>query len=242
MPGAVMRRRLGGKARGPRAAHFAGANTQFMGIADNPALSMGAGARLTIVAWIYPESFATVTFPVSKAISASAASNEYVVQVSSAGLWQLRSSNGTTTVNSNGVTLLLNTWNFAVAQYDGTNIVTSLNAGAFTAGVAAADIQDSTNDFRLGAGVTGTSPFTGSLDSVGIAKSALSAGEITELYNGAAGKAFAQISPALAAKFSAYWDLDDAGGSGATWTDKAGSNHLTGGTGTAAPTSTAGKC
>jgi hypothetical protein len=59
--------------------------------------------------------------------------------------------------------------------------------------------------------------------------------DLIELWNNGRGKRFGELSAALSAKFVAYWDLDDPGGSGATWLDKAGTNHLTAGLTTAAP-------
>jgi hypothetical protein len=235
MPNPIrMRRRIGGGGIAVKAAHFNGAATQFLNIADNAALSMGAGVHPTIVLWVYPESIATV-YLLSKDLGI-AANTEYAMQLRSTAVVRILKSNGTTLNNIDSAPVPVNRWSFIAANYDGANLQISTNNGAFGQAADTNDIQDSTNNLRLGTRSDSSFPFTGSLAQVGIAKSILSAAELTELYNGGKGKSFAQLSAALAAKFTAYWDLDDAGGSGATWLDKASTNHLTAGTTTAAPT------
>jgi Concanavalin A-like lectin/glucanases superfamily len=237
----IRRRRLGGGKTYPMlGAAFAGGSAQFMGIADNAAFSMGAGAKLTICAWLFPTSFATTTAPISKGGSFAAGTLEYGVQVNAAGSLALRVSDGTTVRNSNGVTLTLNAWNFAMVQYDGTNLFASLNGGAFTTGVAGADIQDLANDFRLGLFSGGGSPYSGSLDAVGLWKRALTANEVSQLYKGGVGMAYGDLFGSLLTNLVDYYDLDDAGGSGATWIGRLGNNVIAG-TGAAAPTSAPGK-
>jgi len=237
----LRRRRLGGSDRHPNiGAAFAGGSVQYMGIADNAALSMGAGVQLTVCAWVYPESFAAASILAGK-WNGTAATTEYGLQVNTSGLMQLRVSDNTTIRTSNGVTLLLNTWNFVLAQYNGTNLFTALNGAAFTAGIAGADIQDGALAFRLGTMSTGGSPYTGRLDCVGIWKRSLTAGEFATLYNGGKGMAYADCPASLLTSLAAWYDLDDAGGSAATWIDRLGVSDLTAGAGAAAPTSAAGK-
>jgi hypothetical protein len=231
----LMRRRVMTGGFTVKAAHFAGGSTQFLNIADNAALSMGAGVHPTLVMWVYPESIATA-YLLSKDLG-TAATIEYKLQLQASGAVRVQKSNGTTINNVDTAIIPVNRWSFIAANYDGANLQISSNNAVFTQQADTNDIQDSTNNLRLGTRSDGATPFTGSLAQVGIAKSILSAAELTELYNGGKGKSFAQLSAALAAKFSAYWDLDDAGGSGATWLDKASTNHFTAGTTTAAPTS-----
>jgi hypothetical protein len=237
MPNPVRRRRLAaGRQTFVKAAMFNGANSQFLNIADNAALSMGAGVHPTIVAWICPQNVTVLQRVLAKGNS-TAATAEYSLILSSTALVQSQTGDGTafTTVSTSPINA--NQWVFIAFQYDGTNDQVSLNNGSFVTTSHTTDILDGTNNLRLGTRSDGSNPYTGAINQVGIAKSLLSATELTELYNGGKGKNFAQISAALAAKFSAYWDLSDAGGSGATWLDKASTNHLTAGTTTAAPTS-----
>jgi hypothetical protein len=237
----LRRRRLGGGKSYPMlGAAFSGGSSHLMGIADNPALSMGAGARLTIAAWLLPTSFAVTSAFVSKAGAVTAAGLEYLVQVNTSGVCQMRVSDGAAVVSA-GLTIALNTWNFIVARYDGATVGVSLNGGAFGASAFTTDIQDSTNAFRLGLTSAGTLPYTGTIDAVGVWKRALTASEITQLYNGGVGMAYQDLSGALFTNLIAWYDLDDPGGSGATWVDKAGSNPLIAGAGAAAPTSAPGK-
>jgi hypothetical protein len=219
-----------------QAAMFNGASSQFLNIADNAALSMGAGVHPTLVFWVYFGGSAS-SILMSKATNGTAATIEYRVESNAGGQFRFRSSNGAA-LSATGFTPppSPNIWLFVAAQHDGTNETLSVNNGPPVTTSVAFDIQDSTGAFRIGMNPDGASPFSGAINQVGIAKSILSAAELTELWNGGKGKSFSQLSAALAAKFTAYWDLDDAGGSGATWLDKAGTSHLTAGTTTAAPT------
>jgi hypothetical protein len=236
MPNPIrMRRRIGGGGIAVKAAQFVGASSQFMQIADNAALSMGAGVHPTIVFWVLPGIFNTGIL-VGKCGAVTAAGCEYIARLSATGAINFLVSDGTNLTQATGAVLTLNAWSFIACYYDGVNIGVSVNNGAFATTPYTTDIQDITNAFALGRTSSGSSPATAALNEVGVAKSILSAAELTELYNGGKGKKFGQLSAALAAKFSYYGDLDDAGGSGATWLDKASTNHLTAGTGAAAPT------
>jgi hypothetical protein len=236
MPNPVARRRMA-KGQGVRAAQFAGSSNQFLTRADNAALSMGAGVTMTLCGWLYPTSVAAQSQVISK-FTGAAAGSEYTVQLSTAAVAVLRVSDGTTLRSSNGVTLALNQWSFFMGQYDGTNLYASRNAGAFTAAATGADIQNGVLALRLGTDSNALNGFTGSLSQVGIWKRALTTAEITTLYNGGKGQSYAQLPAGLLTNLVAYWDLDDAGGSAATWLDKASTNHLTAGTGAAAPLAT----
>lgn len=237
----IRRHRMGSARNYPNlGAQFAGGSSQFLGSADNAALSMGAGVKLTICAWVYPTSFATATRFVAK-YTGTAATSEYAMRVDTSGNLTLAQSDGASFRNSNAKVLTLNQWNFVMGQYDGTNVYVSLNAGAFTVAVTGADMGDTTTVFRVGTDSNNANAYTGILDCVGLWKRALSAAEVTLLYNGGIGMAYQDLSPALATSLAAFYDLDDAGGSGATWVDRLGTSNLTAGTTTAAPTSAVGK-
>lgn len=221
---------------------FDGGSNQFLTIADNAALSMGAGVRPSGCFWIYPESLATLQFPFGKTTGGVAATSEYWVRVnnSTSKLEFLVSTGAANQTASSSTTIAVNTWYFASWYYDGATIGIALNNGSFATAVLATDITNGTQAFRLGTSAAGAQPFTGHLDCVGIWKRVLTAAEFTTLYNGGLGMAYQDLPTSLKDGV-AWWDLDDPGGSSATWVDKAGANHLTAGAGAAAPTSGAGK-
>lgn len=213
---------------------------QQMGVADNAALSMGAGVKLTICAWLYPTSTAAQCFPVAKWTGAAGVS-EYTFQINAGGGFFFRVSDGASTRTSNSQALVANAWQFVMGQYDGTNLYTSLNGGSFSVAVTGADIQNGTLALRIGSDSNGTNGFTGTIDCVGLWKRALSVAEVSQLYNGGIGMAYQDLTPALATSLAAWYDLDDAGGSASTWLDRLGTSNLTAGAGAAAPVSAPGK-
>lgn len=221
---------------------FDGGSVQFLSIADNAALSMGVGVRMTMVAWVYLESLAALQFVVCKTLAGAAASNEYLLRINnSTSKFDFIVSNGAANQSVATVaTIAVNSWYFVTCYYDGTNIGISLNNAAFATSAFSSDITDGTQNFRFGAGGAGSSPYTGHLDCVGIWKRVLTVAELTTLYNGGIGTAYRDLPTAMRNGVG-WWDLDDPGGSSATWVDRVGANHLTAGAGAAAPTSGAGK-
>jgi hypothetical protein len=120
-------------------------------------------------------------------------------------------------------------------------LYTSLNGGAFTVAVTGADIQNGVLTFRIGTDSNALNGYTGSLDCVGLWKRALSVAEVSQLYKGGIGMAYRDLDAGLLTSLAAWYDLDDVGGSAATWVDQLGASNLTAGAGAAAPTSTPGK-
>lgn len=241
MPNAIRRRRLGGSPYPMRAAQFTGSSSQFLSIADNAALSMGTGVLLTIAGWVYPQSSGVVQDYIAK--GAAAGSREYLVRQDATDKlqWLVQSGGGTQALIQSLNAFNLNAWNFFVCQYDGVNIANSTDNGTVQSTAFALDIADAANTFRLGSRSDGAEFLTGRLDSVGIWKRVLTAGEISQVFRGGTGLAYRDLSGALLTSLVAWWDLDDSGGSSAVWIDKVGTNHLTAGAGAAAPTSAAGK-
>lgn len=237
----IRRRQMGGNPYPMLGASFAGGSSQFLSVADNADLSMGAGVRMTIALWAFPQLNATTQDLAVKG-AATTAAREYMVRQDTANKIAFLVSDGATAASAQSTAAMtLNAWNFVVGQYDGTNVRSSVNNGALANAAFSTDIQDSTQPFRLGLRGDGLEPYTGTLDVVGIWRRALTTTEISQLYNGGVGMAYRDLSGSLLTNLVAWFDLDDQGGSGATWVDRAGGNNLTAGTGAAAPTSAPGK-
>ena len=234
MPSPLHNRRLFPPIRTVPAVHFTGSAAQFLNIADNPALSMGPGVRMTIVAWVAPDSPGTSAYPAGK-YTGTLTTSEYTLIQLAQGTFRFQVSSGAATASQDSPYPVRPGWSFVVGIYDGATLDAQTNPWTPFPVAYATDMPDTTGNFRLGTRGDGAVAYTGAMAQVGVAKQALPMSDLIELWNNGRGKRFGELSAALAAKFVAYWDLDDPGGSGATWLDKAGANHLTAGLTTAAP-------
>lgn len=173
------------------AASFVAANSESLSIVDNASLSMGAGVRLTIAAWVHATSLAFENNIVAKRTGhleyyLRVRNNRFDFEVSATGATPVYTVVGANTITT-GV------WYFVVAGYDGTNLFLSINDGALRTTAYIGDIFDGTSSFVVGS--RGTNDYwTGEIDEVAIWKRALSSAEITELYNSGAGVSYANIS------------------------------------------------
>jgi hypothetical protein len=220
----IRRRRLGGNPYPNIAARFDGVANTYLGIADNAALSMGAGVRMSLAFWFNAESPATVGAIIGKGATSTAApaAMEYTVAMVSSGP-EFRVSDGTTAINM-GTSLAPVTagvWYFVLCRYDGANIKIKVNDVAENTLAFSTDIQDSTQPFRLGAKQDGGTNFQGKVDCAGLWKRALTDAEGTQLYKGGVGMAARDLSGSLLTTLIDYWDLDGSGQS------RSGTNNLT---------------
>jgi hypothetical protein len=221
------RRALMGGAQYPNiAARFSGAAGSTAFIADNASLSMGAGARHTIAAWINVE-VAAGTQIISKTNPSGIFEYALNNQVGVNGFQYRVSSTGTSFTNTlnatNFGTIPVGTWCFVVARYDGANLSLGVNAGTPNTQAFSADVSDQANDFRLGGDATGGSRTTCRLDCVGYWSRAITNAEVTQLYRSGVGMAYRDLDAALKTGLVSWWDLDN------TLNDSHGSNHLTNG-------------
>jgi hypothetical protein len=217
---------------GDRAAQFNG-TTQSLAIADNPSLSMGAGMRLTIAAWVYLDtkvgnSGAQTILAKGDSFSAG---GEYVLEYSpSSDLFRFRlrraddTANNTVTASGFGA-VPERRWHFVVAIYDGTQMTLRVNDGAPGVSGFTFDILDGANTFRIG-GQNAVQPLFGRVKNVGIWKRVLSSAELTALFAAGRGLLYRQLTENGISLTSlvGYWNLDEVNGSRA---DSSGNgNHL----------------
>jgi hypothetical protein len=219
-------------------AEFTRANSEYLSIADNAALSMGAGVRFTIAGWYYP----TVDAPAGSHHGIltkwwyTGNKREYMVYLNHSGANSTYSfavsADGTTpTILSTG-TITLNQWVFICCTYDGANISISLNNGTPATAAYSADVNDNVSTLLIGAMDGGGTPdrfADARMASWGIWKRVLTAGEITSLYNSGAGRLYTDLSTSDKVSLQAWWDLGEGSdGTGAvTRNDSHGTNHLT---------------
>lgn len=178
----------------PLASQFTAVNSEYLTIADNAALSMGAGVRMTVAAWTYFDSKTGPHCMVGK--WQNAVSNEYALNYDSvADRFKFN-------VSSSGVNSTLvsadalgapatATWYLVIGWYDGTNISIQVNNGPVTSAAFTADIFDGTAELDIGRlGSVVTQYMDGRIAGVPLWKRVLTPGERSWLYNGGAGRSW----------------------------------------------------
>jgi hypothetical protein len=176
------------------AAEFVGVTSDKLSITDNASLSFTSS--FTVACWVYFDGVPTGSvFPglISKWGAASTQKSYLLDFDGTAGQFAFGvSSDGSNQTFVNATTFgtpSTATWYFVVAYFDDTanTIGISVNNGTVDTTTFTSNVFDSTSDFELGV-LAATFFFSGRLDAMGVWSRKLSAAEITELYNGAAGK------------------------------------------------------
>lgn len=185
------------------AAEFAIANSEFLNIADNAALSMGSDTPFTIAAWVRATSFAAnFSTIVMKDVNATVSSAEYWLFHSAGGgidtfRFTVSNSGGFGSVDASGTlgTAATATWYYVVAWHD--EVADTLNIQINNGSVASASYSGGTRDTAHNFGIGGypyagfgAYNWNGLIDEVGFWKRVLTSDERTSLYNGGAGFAY----------------------------------------------------
>lgn len=179
------------------AAQFTAANSEYLSIADNAALSTG-DIDFTFAGWVYMDSLADEDF---WGKWSTANEGEYFMEYAHTGGAKFRfavSSNGTAVTGSVLSTLpspaSTATWYFVVAWHDSVGNTINIQVNDGTAGSAAysAGVRNSTSPFEVGRAVS-TRYVNGRVDSLGFWKRTLTAAEKTALYNSGAGKRYSDL-------------------------------------------------
>lgn len=174
------------------AAQFVAANSEFLSIASNADVQSG-DIDYTLAGWVYIDSGSDAAI-VTKDHSVSGTREYFLGTSGNKFLFHnAKPTDSLTLVFANTFgTLSAATWYFVVAYHDAAadEIGISVNNGAFdTAATGGALQAASTAEFRIGArqysGFEGY--FNGRVDAVGYWKRKLSAGDVTELWNGGSG-------------------------------------------------------
>lgn len=182
------------------ASQFDASGGDYLEVTDNAAISMGVGLRMTLVSFVRLNAGATTH------------DNEFMNKRSNSVIeWIFRVGSGTTLqffVTSDGTggtlssinhptSLSASTWYMASAKYDGANIGVSLNGGAFTTTAFSADVYDGAVPLRFGANAddTADSRIDGDVGQSLFYKRALSATNLTRLWNGGAGLDITTVLP-----------------------------------------------
>jgi hypothetical protein len=220
MPNPNRRRRLGQQNYPMLATRVTNAGPSSWSIADNAALSMGAGLDMTIAGWFQIAVTNAFTQLTGKWVSAGG-THEYLLDTRNLSGDKARfivSNDGTAVTSATHATVMtLNAWHFLVATYDGTNIKVNMDNGTAASAAFSADIFDGVQNFTVGGGGSGDTAPDGLIDCLGVWKSArggggaLSAAQQTQLYNNGIGMAYRDLPGNLRAALVAWWDFDGNG-------------------------------
>ncbi|MCC2631635.1 MAG: type sorting protein [Patescibacteria group bacterium] len=173
-------------------AQFTAANSQYLSVADNPAVSTG-DIDYTLSAWVYLDSkgvnrtimgkFNTTGNQREFVLYYSSSNDRFVFTVSGNG-----SSSVDVTANNFGAPAL-NTWYLVTAWHDsvGNTANISVNDGTTNSIATSTGSFDSSASFTIGGLIPTSTLWDGRIDGAAMWKKALSPSERTELYNAGTG-------------------------------------------------------
>jgi hypothetical protein len=194
------------------AASFNGSN-QFLSVASNSSLQSGAG-DFTFSIWINPSTWNTSgqNHILSKSFVGGGRDTDYNLYQAGGALTFLVG-DGTSSFSFASASSLpsTNQWWFIVCGYTSStkrtfisvNGGTSVIAGSSLAGTPRQNIEP----FELGCRAS-TNYFNGSISSVGFWKRALTASEVTQLFNSGAGRTYASLDSGLRNNLVSWWALN----------------------------------
>jgi hypothetical protein len=140
--------------------------------------------------------------------------------------FSLRNDNASNDVNVASPLFVLSTWNFVECGWDSAlnQSFISINGGTrtFSTAVAGWTFPNTTNITRLGSEPFGNF-LTGNLAGWGLWKKALSASEVTALWNNGAGRTYASLDSGLRTNLVSWWALNQ----NSVTADSHGTNTLT---------------
>jgi hypothetical protein len=210
------------------AASFNGTN-QFLSIPSNSTLTV-TGSSFTYAFWANAVNTTPNQILISKRDAAGNA-REYQISINGGGLTFSVFPDGSfaSTVSAVVTPISANSWNFYVCRYDAVaaTIGISVNGGAFSStGSVPAITQTNTNPVQFGANPGSALFYNGALASIGFWKRALTASEVTALWNNGAGRTYASLDSGLRTNLISWWALNG-NSSAVSLTDSHGGNNLT---------------
>ncbi len=236
MPNSILNRRCAGNPYPMVAAQYVRASSQRLSITDAAQVGLNPGTSdFSFAFWAYPDSLANVMVPLSKGCQSNATAataTGYSTIINTTGSFQVVMSDDATTprlsVTSATGLFVAGTWAHACCSFTRAgNLVVYINAvsvGTLAIGTRAGAMA-STGSFAFGCASTNLSAMTtfmdGRLDTGGLWLRALSADDVTTLYNGGVGLAYRDLTTGMKANLSAWWDVDG------TPNDATGVNTLT---------------
>lgn len=187
------------------AADFESGDSDYLSITDAAQTGLDILGNFTLSLWIKPESLSGSASPGLITKLTAGTGYAFVLDWSSTPAWKptwVRQDSSTTLQGTSSPSV--GNWTFYVITYDGTNMRLYID-GTLDAGPTAYTIHaNSGADFNIARSVLYTTRlYDGLVDEVGVWSRALTAGEVTSLYNGGAGFAYPFSSTVTTGNFFA---------------------------------------
>jgi hypothetical protein len=201
------------------AASFNGTN-QFLSIPSNSTLQVG-GQAFSFSVWFNVSNVSGTKYLIGKSAFSFL---EYGLCVNGAAIQMLlgNNSSGWVIVAQSATPVTANTWNHAVFTYNGTTATIYLN-GASVGNASGSITTSGTGEFGIGTSPNYGQNWAGSISSVGFWKRALTASEVTALWNNGAGRTYASLDSGLRTNLISWWALNQ----NSVTADSHGTNTLT---------------
>lgn len=215
------------------ASQFTRANSEYLSIVDNAAISTG-DIDFSFACWVYMDSAPAAQMGIIEkwdtgltnqreyAFYWDNTSNRFVFVVSPDGT---SSNNGSVITNNFGAPSTATNY-FIVIWHDSVNnqLGIQVNNGTANTSSYSGGVFDSTSGLSIGAQTNPSTYWDGRISGVGFWKKVLSAAERTQLYNSGVGLAYDELDPGLKTSLVSYWELNEPSG---IRNDLHGTNHLT---------------
>jgi hypothetical protein len=201
------------------AASFNGTN-QFLSIPSNSTLQIG-GQAFSFSVWFNASNVSGTKYLIGKSAFSLL---EYGLCVNGATIQMLLANNasGWVIVAQSATPVTANTWNHAVFTYNGTTATIYLN-GASVGNASGSITTSGTGEFGIGVSPGYSQNWAGSISSVGFWKRALTASEVSQLWNNGAGRTYASLDTGLRNNLVSWWALNQ----NSVTADSHGTNTLT---------------
>lgn len=208
----------------PVAALCTAANSESLSVADNTALSMGAGATMALHAFVNLTTTpgAGAQFHIAgKWHSVTTSLQEYALVVDNTGgtitfQFKVRDTGDTVTTTVTATTFgapSTATWYSLWCYYNGTALGISVNDGAVDTAAYSGGILDSTSQFRIGSTADGASFLDGAVQLLDIWKNTVpTAAQVTALRNSGNGVFFSALPASIQVGQVERWNLSEVSG------------------------------
>ena len=190
---------------------FTAATSEYFNVSSNSNLQTG-DTDFAFSMWVYPDTSTAAMGLVSKYTGSTGTSEYFVDLDTNRNVVVTMDADSETTKTGSGV-LTEDAWNHVVVEHDnGTGIRITINGGATEAIAYTGGNSVETVDFRVGSRTGAATFLNGRLSRLGFWKKVLSSTELTQLYNGGVGLAYAALDNTLKTSLISYWNLDEASG------------------------------
>lgn len=178
---------------GTNAAQFTAANSEYLSVADNAALSMG-NIDFTIAFWLNLDTVASSQDLFNKCGGASGSDKEYRIYLNNASgnvlTFQVGDNAAASVAVDSGSAISAATWYFVVCSHDSVanQVAVQIDNGTAATAAYSGGSHDGTQPLNIGVSIANGSFYAnGRMDSISLWKRMLTSGELTSLFGGGSG-------------------------------------------------------